>query len=147
MRAPSVFNFYRPGYMAPGTSSAARGLAAPELQIAYETSAAGYVNYMRDAVSAGVGSSNTLNGVTRRDIQADFSAEIALANVPAALVDRAFLRLLPHVTVSDELRNDIVAAVGSIALPTSGSTATALRNRVNTALLLTLVSAEFQVQR
>jgi len=147
MRAPSVFNFYRPGYVAPGTSSAARGLAAPELQIAHETSAAGYVNFMRDAVSAGVGNNNTLNNVTRRDIQADFSAEIALANDPAALVDRAFLRLLPHVTVSDELRTDIVAAVGSIALPTTGSTATALRNRVNTALLLTLVSAEFQVQR
>jgi hypothetical protein len=58
-----------------------------------------------------------------------------------------FTRLLPHTAVSAELRSDIVAAVGSIALPTSGSTATALRNRVNTALLLTLVSAEFQVQR
>lgn len=145
MRAPSVFNFYRPGYVAPGTGSAARGLVAPELQIANETSAAGYVNYMRDAVSMGVGITNTV-GVVRRDIQADFSAEMALAHDPAALVERTFLRLLPHVAVSDELRADIVAAVGSIALPTSGSTATALRSRVNTALLLTLVSAEFQVQ-
>lgn len=146
MRAPSVFNFYRPGYVAPGTGSAARGLVAPELQIANETSAAGYVNYMRDAVSVGVGITNTV-GVVRRDIQADFSAEMALAHDPAALVERTFLRLLPHVAVSDELRADIVAAVGSIALPTTGSTATALRTRVNTALLLTLVSAEFQVQR
>lgn len=147
LRSPSVFNFYRPGYVAPGTTSAARGLAAPELQIAHETSAAGLVNYLRDAVAMGVGASNTLAGVTRRDIQADFSAELALATDPAALVDRVFARLLPHTTVSAELRSDIVAAVGSIALPTSGSTATALRNRVNTALLLTLVSAEFQVQR
>ena len=147
LRSPSVFNFYRPGYVAPGTTSAARGLAAPELQIAHETSAAGLVNYLRDAVAQGVGASNTLAGVTRRDIQADFSAELALATDPAALVDRVFTRLLPHTAVSAELRSDIVAAVGSIALPTSGSTATALRNRVNTALLLTLVSAEFQVQR
>jgi uncharacterized protein (DUF1800 family) len=147
LRAPSVFNFYRPGYVAPGTGSAALGLVTPEMQITHETSAAGYINFMRDAVALGVGLTNTLAGVTRRDIQADFSAEIALASNPAALVDRVFLRLLPHVTVADELRADIVAAVGSIALPTSGSTATALRNRVNTALLLTLVSAEFQVQR
>jgi uncharacterized protein (DUF1800 family) len=147
LRSPSVFNYYRPGYVAPGTTSAARGLAAPELQIAHETSAAGLVNYLRDAVAQGVGASNTLGSVTRRDIQADFSAELALATDPAALVDRVFTRLLPHTAVSAELRSDIVAAVGSIALPTSGSTATALRNRVNTALLLTLVSAEFQVQR
>jgi uncharacterized protein (DUF1800 family) len=147
MRSPSVFNFYRPGYVAPGTTGAARGLSAPELQIAHETSAAGLVNYLRDAVALGVGASNTLGSVTRRDIQADFSAELALATDPGALVDRVFTRLLPHTAVSAELRSDIVAAVGSIALPTSGSTATALRNRVNTALLLTLVSAEFQVQR
>jgi len=147
MRSPSVFNFYRPGYVAPGTQSAARGLAAPELQIAHETSAAGIVNYLRDAVAQGVGATNTLAGVTRRDIQADFSAELALAPDAAALVDRVFTRLLPHTTVPAELRSEIVAAVGSIAIPTSGSTATALRNRVNAALLLTVVSPEFQVQR
>jgi uncharacterized protein (DUF1800 family) len=147
MRSPSVFNFYRPGYVAPGTLSAARGLAAPELQLAHETSAAGLVNYLRDAVAVGVGANNTLAGVTRRDIQADFSAELGLATDPGALVDRVFSRLLPHTPVPAELRSDVVAAVGSITLPTSGSTATALRNRVNTALLLTLVSAEFQVQR
>ncbi len=147
MRSPSVFNFYRPGYVAPGTASAARGLAAPELQIAHETSSAGYVNYMRDAVAQGVGASNTIGGVTRRDIQADLSAELALATDAGALVDRVFARLLPHTTPLPELRSEVVAAVGAIAIPTSGSTATALRNRVNTALLLTLVSAEFQVQR
>jgi uncharacterized protein (DUF1800 family) len=147
MRSPSVFNFYRPGYVAPGTASAARGLAAPEMQIAHETSAAGYVNYMRDAVAQGVGASNTIGGVTRRDIQADFSAELALATDAGALVDRVFARLLPHTAALPELRSEVVAAVGAIAIPTSGSTATALRNRVNTALLLTLVSAEFQVQR
>jgi uncharacterized protein (DUF1800 family) len=146
MRAPSVFNFYRPGYVAPGSASAARGLVAPELQIAHETSAAGFVNYLRDAVAQGVGASNTLGGVTRRDIQADFSAELALASDPAALVDRVLLRLLPHATVSDELKAELVAAVGSIGL-TIGGSATAQRNRVNTAILLTLVSPEFQVQR
>ncbi len=147
MRSPSVFNFYRPGYVAPGTASAARGLAAPELQIAHETSAAGYVNFMRDAVAQGVGASNTLAGVTRRDIQADFSAETALATDAGALVDRVLARLLPQGGVPAELRTEIVGAVGAIPIPTSGSTATALRNRVNAAILLTVVSPEFQVQR
>jgi uncharacterized protein (DUF1800 family) len=147
LRSPSVFNFYRPGYVAPGSGSAARGLAAPELQITHETSAAGYINYMRDAVSQGVGASNTIAGVNRRDIQADWTAELAIANDPAALVDRVMARLLPHTSFEPGLRDTIVAAVGSITLPTSGSTANALRNRLNTALLLVVVSPEFQVQR
>lgn len=147
LRSPSVFNFYRPGYVAPGTTSAARGLAAPELQIAHETSAAGSVNFLRDAVAQGVGASQTIGGVTRRDIQADFGAELALAAEPAALVDRVLTRLLPHAGVPAALRSEIVDAVASIALPSSGSTAAALRQRVDTAILLALVSPEFQVQR
>ena len=51
LRSPSVFNFYRPGYVPPGTEAAAGGLAAPEMQIAHETTAAGYVNYMRDNIA------------------------------------------------------------------------------------------------
>jgi hypothetical protein len=147
MRSPSVFNYYRPGYVAPGTASAARGLATPELQLAHETSAAGYVNYMRDAVSQGVGASNTIAGVTRRDIQIDWTAELAVAADAAALVDRVFGRLLPNMPPPAALRSEIVAAVGAIVVPTTGSTATALRNRVHAAVLLTLVSPEFQVQR
>jgi uncharacterized protein (DUF1800 family) len=147
MRSPSVFNYYRPGYVAPGTASAARGLATPELQLAHETSAAGYVNYMRDSVSQGVGASNTIAGVTRRDIQIDWVAELALATDAAALVDRVFGKLLPHAPPPAALRAEIVGAVGAIVVPTTGSTATALRNRVHAAVLLTLVSPEFQVQR
>jgi uncharacterized protein (DUF1800 family) len=147
MRSPSVFNYYRPGYVAPGTAGAARGLAAPELQLAHETSAAGYVNFMRDAVSQGVGASNTIAGVTRRDIQIDWTAELAVAPDAAALVDRVFGKLLPNMPPPAALRSEIVAAVGAIVVPTTGSTATALRNRVHAAVLLTLVSPEFQVQR
>ena len=53
LRAPSVFNFYRPGYVPPGTAAATRNLAAPEMQIVHETTAAGYVNYIRDTISSG----------------------------------------------------------------------------------------------
>ena len=58
MRSPSVFNFYRPGYVPPGTEAATAGLAVPEMQLAQETTAAGYVNYMRDNISSGVGAYN-----------------------------------------------------------------------------------------
>ena len=154
LRAPSVFNFYRPGYVAPGTASAGRGLVSPEMQIAHETSAAGYVNYMRDNVSSGVGASNgTVAGVAlnRRDIQPEFSGELATAADAGALADRV-LGKLTYGNASALLRTEIVNAVGSIAIPALTATNQAAvdaakRTRVNAAVLLVLASPEFTVQR
>jgi uncharacterized protein (DUF1800 family) len=155
LRSPSVFNFYRPGYIAPGTAAAAQGLVAPEMQIAHETSAAAWVNFMRDNIASGLGANNgTVGGVAlnRRDIRPDFTAELALAGDPAALVERVAGKLTYAAGV--ELKAEIVTAVGSIAIPalnTAGTNQaaidTARRNRVNAALLLVLASPEFQVQQ
>ena len=155
MRSPSVFNFYRPGYVNPGSTAAASKLVTPEMQIAHETSAAGYVNYMRDNVGSGVGASNaTVNGVVRnrRDLQADYSAELALAGDAAALTDRLLGKLL--YASNTALRTEIVNAVGLIVIPAlnaGGSNQaaidTAKRNRVNAAILLALVAPEFMVQQ
>jgi uncharacterized protein (DUF1800 family) len=147
LHAPSVFNFYRPGYVAPGTQSAARGLVAPELQIANETSVAGYVNFMRDSISAGVGraAGASLGG---RDLQGDYSAELALAADVPALVDRVTSRLT-YGAVGPARRTEIITAVSSIALPGSGSSSAqinaAKRQRVNAAVLLTVATPEFVV--
>jgi uncharacterized protein (DUF1800 family) len=154
LRAPSVFNFYRPGFVAPGSQAASRNLVAPELQIASETTAAGYVNTMRDNISAGVGLNNTtVNGVAlnRRDLQYDYTAELALATDAVALVDRVTSRLT-YGTAGAALKTEMTGAVNSIAIPAStGSNQaaidTAKRNRVNTALLLTVASPEFVVQK
>lgn len=152
MRAPSVFNFYRPGYVPPGTAAADRKLAAPEMQLAHETTAAGYVNFMRDNVQQGVGQWNggTFN---RRDLRPEFSAELALVATPDLLVDRMNERLM-YGTMPADLRAEIVAAVASIAIPQLNANASnqwnvdnAKRNRLSAALLLTLVSPEFQVQK
>jgi uncharacterized protein (DUF1800 family) len=142
LRSPSVFNFYRPGFVAPGTGAAARGLVAPELQLASETTAAGYVNYMRDNISAGVGI-NPGAPLNRRDIQPDFSAELALAGDAAALVDRVTSRLT-YGAAGPALKAEIVGAVNAITLPATNAEA-ARRNRVNAAVLLTLAAPEFVV--
>jgi len=156
MRSPSVFNFYRPGYVAPGTAAAAANLVAPELQIAHETSVAAWVNYMRDNVASGVGATNgTVGGVllNRRDIRPDFTAELALAGDAAALVERVAAKLTGD--QAGAARNiDIATAVATIAIPalnTGGTNQaaidTARRNRVNATILLVLAAPEFQVQR
>jgi uncharacterized protein (DUF1800 family) len=156
MRSPSVFNFYRPGYVPPGTEAAASTLAVPELQIAHETSAAGYVNFMRDNIASGVGQfNNTVNGVAlnRRDLQADFSAEVALADQPAALVERINAKLMGG-GMPAELKAEIQGAIEKIAIPVLNSTGSnqaqvnsAKRARVNATIFLAVISPEYQVQK
>lgn len=150
LRSPSVFNFYRPGYVPAGTEAGQRGLHAPELQIAHETTLAGYVNFMRDAVAYGVGQWNAAQG--RRDLQADFSAELALAEEPPALAERIDRRLFQG-GMPPQLKDEIVPAVESIAIPalrSNGSNARAVadakRARVNAAIFLAVIAPEFIVQ-
>lgn len=44
--SPSVFNFYRPGYVPPQSVLGDAGLVSPEMQLANETTAIGWVNYL-----------------------------------------------------------------------------------------------------
>ena len=156
LRSPSVFSFYRPGYVPPGTEAAKAGLALPEMQLAQETSAAGYVNCMRDNVNSGVGTYNgTVAGVVRnrRDLQPDFGAEIALAEKLPELLDRLNARLM-HGSLPAALKTEIQGAVEKIVVPVLNSSSsnqtaidTAKLNRVKAAIFLTLVSPEFQFQK
>ena len=47
LRSPSVFNFFRPGYVPPNTALATSNKEAPEFQILNETTTAGYVNFIQ----------------------------------------------------------------------------------------------------
>ena len=139
MRSPSVFNFYRPGYVPPNTAIAAANLVAPEFQIIHEVSVAGYANFMRTAVQSGVGSNSP------RDIQADYAAELALASDPAKLIDRIDL-LLTYGTLSAESRSAMLEAVNSVSI-NAANPAPGRQNRVYLAALFALSAPEFLVQK
>jgi uncharacterized protein (DUF1800 family) len=147
LAAPSVFNFFRPGYVAPGSLSARAGLVGPELQIAHETSVAGYVNYVRDLVEFGTGWDAF---GSRTDITSGLlRGFIGLHDRPAELVETLAARVL-YRPLPEDMRTDIINAVSSVQVPTSGDAnwvdSIKLR-RVNIALFLLLISPEFQVQR
>src|SRR5882672_1139061 len=139
MRSPTVFNFYRPGYVPPNTSIATAGLVAPELQIVNEVSVVGYSNFMRSAVQNGLGSGSP------RDIQPDYTAELALADNADLLIDRVSLFLTAG-TMSAATRTIVRDAVNSIAMPTTNQT-TARQNRVRLAVFFTLSSPDYLVQK
>ena len=139
MRSPTVFNFYRPGYVPPHTAIATAGLVAPELQIVNEVSVVGYSNFMRSIVQNGIGSNSP------RDVQPDYAAETALAHDADLLVDRMNL-LLTAGTMSAGTRSLLVTAINSIAYPGSNPT-TARLNRARLAVFFTLSSPDYLVQK
>jgi uncharacterized protein (DUF1800 family) len=131
MRSPSVFNFYRPEYQPPNTSLTTASLYAPEMQITEETSVFGYLDYMRNAIQNGVGSN--------RDIKADYTPELALADTPGLLVDRINL-LLMQGQMTATLRSQILAAIASN--PNNSAA-----NKVYLAVFLTMASPEYITQK
>lgn len=140
MRSPTVFNFYRPGYVPPNTSIANAGLVAPEMQITAETSVVGYLNFMRDVIPNGAG--------TSRDVKADYSSLIPLATTPDQMLDQLNLSLMAN-QMSGNLRSQILTAVNSISIPTNNTANAdaAKKNRVYLAVFLTMASPEYLVQK
>jgi hypothetical protein len=78
------------------------------------------------------------------DIQADYTAELALANNPDLLVDRVNL-LLTGGNLSSGTRTQIRNAVASVSIGTSNPNADS-RNRVNLAIFLTMSTPEYLFQ-
>ncbi len=152
LMAPSVFNFFRPGYAAPGSLSASRGLVAPELQIANETSVAGYANNMSVLLTYGQGTTPNfgagIDGVKLPDVYLDSqrnasSSWRALTDNPEQLVETLNQRLM-YGTMPDGLRQDILTVVKSIADPRPE---VRQHDRFVKAVLIIVTSPEFLVQR
>lgn len=135
LRSPSVFNFFRPGYVPPSSALSA-GVVAPEFQLVSESSVGGYLNYLMGVIS---------NGISSGDISASYGAELALVQDAAALVRRLNL-LLCAGQLSAANQTLIAGALNATPL-TPNSTVTAQRNRVNAAVLLVMASAEYLVQK
>jgi len=155
--SPSVFNFYRPGYVAPGTLSGEAGLTTPELQLINATSTTGYVNFVTFFAGGGMATLDTRSLERRFDREGvaidparanesfvpDYTRELALAGDVPALMDRIDL-LLTTGAMTPGTRADITEAVE--ALPFDGSDEDA-RRRVHLAVILTASSPDFLVQQ
>ena len=142
LASPSVFNFYRPGYIPPNTRLGTAGLTAPEFQIVDEVTVAGYANTMQTAIGTGIGTST--------DVRSTYASEVAIATDAVALVNRMD-RMLLYGQMSSGLRTALTDSINSIAIPAAGSTQAqidaALLNRARLAVYMTMVSPEYLIQR
>ena len=136
LRSPSVFNFYRPGYVPANTPIAAAGLVSPEMQITHETSVAGYLNSMLNTVELGTGSNNA--------ISSDYSEAAALSAEPQSLIDHLNVLLL-HGSMSSQLESWLTEAIESVDLQTADDLPQALQRRARIAIYLTMASPEYNV--
>lgn len=151
LRPPSVFNYFRPGYVPPSTALAANRSVAPEFQLVNESSVGGYLNYMQGVIRNGVyvnapdqpnAGSNASNGY---DITAAYIAELALVTDAAALVRRLALLLCAD-QLSASTQTLIVNALNATPV-TAASTDSVKSNRVAAAVLMVMASAEYLVQK
>ncbi|MEM9669160.1 MAG: DUF1800 domain-containing protein [Pseudomonadota bacterium] len=137
-RSPSVFNFYRPGFQAPGTESGNAGLTTPEFQIVNEGSALGYLNFMTDFVLDRTGGGND-----PERFLPDYSTEIALAADPAALVSHLNLLL----TANEMTPEEIAAVENAVSVLTISDEDRDPRQRAQVAIQLIISGPAYAVVR
>ena len=151
LRSPSVFNFFRPGYVPPNTAIASASMVAPEFQLVSEQQVMDYLGAMYNPIRNGFSIGNAaVNGVSTgtpvtNDIKADYAAEIALAPNASALVDRLDL-LLCAGQLKAATKALIVGALASPAVTASSAESVKL-NRIAAAIFLIMASADYMVQK
>lgn len=155
LNAPSVFNFFRPGYIPPNSGLIAQNKTAPELQIVSEQSVLALVNnfasLLDDPQSFTRRNYYDDAKVYRQDLKTtglsvDFSTETAMATQVDALLEHLNL-LLAAGQLSSATKQFIVTSVGKMSATDAdpAKLATKLLNRVKAAILMVLVAPDSQL--
>ena len=134
LRSPSVFNFFRPGYVPPGTGIATAGKQAPEFQLLNETTTAGYINFLQWVTRGGY-----------NDVKPTYADLLPIAHDVPQVVAWLNLRL-----TSNQMSTDSLAVIQNM-LTLFGITSTSSNdNKLNmlaTGCFLFLISPEYLVQK
>ena len=156
--SPSVFNFYRPGFVAPGTLSGELGLTVPELQIVNASSTPGYINLLSYGAfgqqAEAFGEMRPVfaafeavfdETVAQTTFVPDYTDELPLADNSEALVD--YLDdLLLYGTMSDATRTGLITTLD--AFPRANLDTDAGRQAlVGYAVTMVMSSPDYLVQR
>ncbi len=132
MHSPSVFNFFRPGYVPTNSDLGKYNLNGPEFQITNESTVSGYVNFMQRAVS----------GQILPDLKPNYGTLTAIAADSGALLDEINL-----VLAAGELSTATLATLKAAVDTISAANDAGKLNRVYAALTLVLASPEYIVQK
>jgi uncharacterized protein (DUF1800 family) len=134
LRSPSVFNFFRPGYVPPNTAIATASKQAPEFQLVNETTNAGYMNFLQWVTRGGY-----------NDVKPTYTELLPIAHDVPAVVAWYHLRLTANQLSTDSL-NVITAVLTAFGI-TAGSTENQKLDMLATGAFLFLISPEYLVQK
>ena len=139
LRSPSVFNFYRPGYLAPASDTGEASLSAPELQIVNEGASLGFVNFISHYIMRRADDPDNFPG-----FRPDFTAEINLAEDVPALVEHLNVKMTAG-QLSEIAKADIIDVVSTLNVEGDDADVDR-RKRVQTAILMVVASGAYAAQ-
>jgi uncharacterized protein (DUF1800 family) len=151
LRAPSVFNYFRPGFIPPGTAMATAKASAPEFQLVNEITVGVYLNYMQGVIRYGISCPKpsvpeaSYASAYVPDVVASYAKELPLVTDAAQLVTRLNLVLCAG-HLSSATRTLMVNALNATPV-TAASSASAKLERIAAAVLMVMASAEYLIQR
>ena len=127
LRSPSVFNFFRPGYVPPNTAIATANQQAPEFQLVNETTNAGYMNFLQWVTRDGY-----------NDIKPTYTELLLIAHDVPAVIAWYHLRLGANQLSADSL--NVISTVLTAFNITAGSSNANKLNMLATGAVLFLIS-------
>jgi uncharacterized protein (DUF1800 family) len=157
-RAPSVFNFYRPGYIPPNTLSGTNGMTVPEFQLINGTTIPGYINFITFFARGGTLEADLeiyedvgdIIGVdfdpqlARQSFVPDYSALEGLADSPGELIDYIYL-LMTGSQPSPDTRQTLITYLREV--DTSDNSASWREVQAALAVILVMTSSDYLIQR
>ncbi len=157
LRSPSVFNYFRPGFIPSNTALVTTNTVAPEFQLVNETTVGGYLNYMQDVIRNGLRSyidpavpqqSYPPSLGYKLHTVATYTSELALVSDASALVKRVNL-LLAAGQISDANQTLMINAITSMPINSANATTLASQklDRICAAVLMVMASSEYLIQK
>jgi uncharacterized protein (DUF1800 family) len=134
LRPPSVFNFFRPGYVPPNTEIAAAGKQAPEFQLLNETTTAGYINFLQWVTRVGYS-----------DVKPSYAELLPIAHDVPQVVAWLNLRLSANQLSNDSLT--VIRDMLNLFGITQASSNDDKLDMLATGCFLFLISPEYLVQK
>jgi uncharacterized protein (DUF1800 family) len=134
LRSPSVFNFFRPGYVPPNTAIGNAGKQAPEFQLLNETTTAGYVNWIQ-----------WTSRYAYNDVGPNYSQLLPVAQDTETVLAWLDLRLTANQLSSDSLT--VIRNIVNAMAITAASTQEQKLDMLATATFLIMITPEYLVQK
>ncbi len=137
--SPTVFNYYPPGYIVPGTS-----MPGPEFAIMTTGTAIGRANLGNSMVFSQINTGSNNPAGTRIDFT-EMQALVAADPTSNLLLDTLNKRMM-HGTMSPQMKSTIMTAVNAITVSNPPTAAQTLA-RARQAVYLVATSSQYQIQR